>query len=157
MAPVNKAISWMLKRNPHPQKMMNSRHTLHLADRYSPFWEDEFTSQGVVYYRPPWWRPFNILLHNWHRGEGGRWHDHPRWSITICIKGSLVEHTPWGSRILRPGSVVFRSRKSIHRFDKPDDTETWTLFIVGRRNHSQNSYTITPFAGIKEPPPAGDE
>jgi len=145
---VVRLIAWMVRRAPPAQRMMNSDHSLHLADRYRPFWEDEFTRNSKVYFRPPWWRPLNILLHQWHRGEGETWHDHPRWSITICLKGSLVEHSPWKSRVLTPGSVVFRSRKAIHRFDKPDDRETWTLFIVGRRNHEQNAYRITPFSKI---------
>lgn len=95
--------------------------------------------------RPPFWRPFNAFVHCWrpeHKGE--EFHDHPRWSITICLKGSLIERTPWAEKTLTPGSVVIRSRKAIHAFRVPPETrgKTWTLFIVGRRNHRQNRYSI---------------
>jgi hypothetical protein len=45
-----------------------------------------------------------------------------------------------------PGSIVFRSRKAIHAFRVPRETrgKSWTLFIVGRRNHPQNQYLIRP-------------
>lgn len=109
--------------------------------RIAPFWPDEWSGED----RPPWWRPFNILLHEWKNGEADAFHDHPRWSITVCLKGKIIEKTPWGQRLLRPGSIVIRSRKFIHAFEMPEDAgETWTLFIVGRRNHLQNSYAITP-------------
>lgn len=112
---------------------------VHLFNRYAPFWPDEWFGN-----RPPWWRPFNILVHNWKHGENEAFHDHPRWSITICLKGKIIERTPWADRLLTPGSIVIRTRKFIHAFDLPDDAgDTWTLFIVGRRNHTQNSYVIT--------------
>ena len=120
--------------------------------RFTPFWPDEWISvkDGVRkhYNRPPWWRPFNVLLHQWcptdETGEG--MHDHPRWSITICLRGRMIEHTPWGDNVLTPGSVVIRSRKYIHSFSIPKgySGKTWTLFIVGRRNHAQNTYVVTP-------------
>lgn len=120
--------------------------------RMAPFWQDEWVSvkDGVRkhYYRPPWWRPFNALLHNWRPEPGTRegWHDHPRWSITVCLRGRMIEHTPWGDHVLTPGSIMIRSRKAIHAFSIPDgySGKTWTLFIVGRRNHRQNSYVVTP-------------
>lgn len=95
--------------------------------------------------RPPWYRPFNAFLHCWrptHNGE--EFHDHPRWSITVCLRGKLIERTPWGERTLTPGSIVIRSRKAIHAFSVPHGYRgrTWTLFIVGRRNHRQNRYSI---------------
>ncbi len=72
-------------------------------------------------------------------------HDHPRWSITICLRGRLIEHTPWGAHVLSPGVIVVRSRKAIHEFEVPIGFrgKTWTLFIVGRRNYRQNTYRIT--------------
>jgi hypothetical protein len=145
----HRLINWMVARQPHPQRLMNSDHSAQIAERYRPFWEDEWTHNGKTNHRPPWWRPFNILLHRWIIGndESG-WHDHPRWSITILLKGRLIERTPWGDRALKPGSIVFRPRKAIHRFDKPDGEDAWTLFIVGRRNHEQNAYTVTPFSKI---------
>lgn len=96
----------------------------------------------------PWWMPFNAFLHHWAPEGGTRegFHDHPRWSITICLAGQIIERTPWGERLLRPGSVVIRSRKAIHAFEVPQgfEGETWTLFIVGRRKFRQNTFVITP-------------
>jgi hypothetical protein len=116
--------------------------------RHELFWPDEWISgNGKRYNRPPWWRPFNAFLHKWcptdDTGEG--MHDHPRWSITICLRGRMIEHTPWGDNHLKPGSVVLRSRKYIHSFSIPKgySGKTWTLFIVGRRNHRQNTYVVT--------------
>lgn len=116
--------------------------------RHEPFWPDEYINkEGVHRHRPPWWRPFNALLHVWKPLAGTResMHDHPRWSITVCLRGKMIEHTPWGDNVLTPGSVVFRSRKYIHAFSIPEgfSGKTWTLFIVGRRNHRQNTYVVT--------------
>lgn len=117
--------------------------------RHEVFWPDEWVSStGKRYNRPPWWRPFNAFLHWWKPIDGTRegWHDHPRWSITICLRGRMIEHTPWGDHVLSPGSIMVRSRKAIHAFSIPDgySGKTWTLFIVGRRNHRQNTYVVTP-------------
>lgn len=114
---------------------------VHLFDRWAPFWPDEAWGR----HRAPWWRPFNVLLHRWHHGEADAFHDHPRWSITICLKGQIVERTPWAERVLRPGSIVLRGRKFIHAFRLPEgQQEVWTVFIVGRRNHEQNSFVVSP-------------
>lgn len=117
--------------------------------RHEVFARDEWINgDGKHYNRQPWWRPFNALLHWWNAEEGTRegWHDHPRWSITIVLRGRLIEHTPWGDKSLSVGSMVFRTRKAIHAFSIPAGYagKTWTLFIVGRRNHKQNSYTVVP-------------
>lgn len=117
--------------------------------RYTPFWPDEWiNSDGKHYSRPPWYRPFNILLHRWCPSDelGEQMHDHPRWSVTLCLRGKMIEHTPWGDNVLTAGSIVVRSRKYIHAFSIPKgySGKTWTLFIVGRRNHAQNTYVVTP-------------
>jgi hypothetical protein len=127
--------------------------------RYAPFWPDEHhyvpldqqqlppdqqTKKRA--HRPPWWRPFNILFHLWDPQPGYEedMHDHPRWSITVCLRGRIIERTPWGERLLTPGSVVVRSRKAIHGFVVPEGYggKTWTMFIVGRRNYPQNTYVV---------------
>jgi hypothetical protein len=98
-------------------------------------------------YALPWWLPCNVLLHRWEPEPGSKedFHDHPRWSVTICIKGKIIERTPWGERTLKPGSIVVRSHKAIHSFEVPDgySGNTWTLFIVGRRKYRQNTYQVT--------------
>lgn len=118
-----------------------------VATRYAPFWKDEFQGgDDKIHDKLPWWRPFNILLHNWRcHDDGYDMHDHPRWSITICLRGRLIEKTPWKETVLTPGKIVFRSTKYIHGFkvDKKDSCKTWTLFIVGRRKKCQNTYVVT--------------
>lgn len=139
-------LEWIAsKSDPQPVVTFDGRH---LFDRFAPLWPDEWIQQGKHHFRPPWWRPFNILLHRWNLAEGvaEEMHDHPRWSVTICLAGRIVEVTPWGERLLKPGSIVIRSRKAIHAFRAPDGYagEVWTLFLVGRRNHPQNTYAVTP-------------
>jgi hypothetical protein len=143
---IERFTDWAVGRS-HPQEVV-SFDGKHGFNRYAFLWLDEFTDgSGRRHFRPPWWRPFNILLHHWNPepGYSEEMHDHPRWSISICIAGKLIEHTPWGDRTLTPGSVVIRSRKAIHGFSIPDgySGKTWTLFIVGRRNHAQNTYAVT--------------
>lgn len=123
-----------------------------LFKRFAFLWPDEIVRKDKDgrpnWYRPPWWRPFNAFLHCWRPEPGSQegFHDHPRWSITVCLQGKIIERTPWGDRTLTPGSIVIRSRKAIHAFQVPDGYagRTWTLFVVGRRNHRQNTYVITP-------------
>lgn len=113
---------------------------------------EEFVDREQKHWnRPPWWRPFNAFIHQWrptHNREG--MHDHPRWSITVCLRGKIVEHTPWWSKELRPGSIVIRSRKAIHAFEIPEgySGKTWTLFIVGPRDHPQNTYVVERRTGV---------
>jgi len=148
---VSRFIAWAQARESHPLRVVTHEDSRLLLLRYQPFWPDEWvTASGEHYDRPPWWRPFNILLHHWQADHREEMHDHPRWSATIVLKGSLIEHTPWGSRTLTPGSVVIRSRKAIHAFEMVPGEAPWTLFIVGRRNHKQNGFLVMPF-GSKRP------
>jgi hypothetical protein len=111
------------------------------------WWDDHRDSYPERPNKLPWWLPFNMFVHNWapQKGFEEDFHDHPRWSITICLKGRIIERTPWGSRLLKPGSIVIRSRKSIHGFalDPTYEGEIFTLFIVGRRVARQNTYEVT--------------
>lgn len=119
-----------------------------LARRYMPLFRDEVQrGDGTIHNALPWWAPCNVLLHHWlHHDDGNELHDHPRWSISICLKGRLVEKTPHGERVLRPWRPVFRSARAIHGFrvERQDSARTWTLFIVGRRRKAQHTYVITP-------------
>lgn len=136
----------------------------HLFDRYEFMrwdewpdgWIDEHKAECKCRFCPvckkgwrprqlPWWLPFNAFLHHWNPEKGAteEFHDHPRWSITICLKGSIVEVTPWGERELCPGSIVLRRRTAIHKFRLTGGaTDVWTLFIVGRRKVRQNTYRV---------------
>lgn len=153
-AATTRLILWLMRRNPHPQRVVTHDDGTLLFHRYQPLWPDEFWSARAerMFNRLPWWRPFNILLHRWVGAHRQAMHDHPRWSVTICLRGSVVEHTPWRSRVLRPGSIVIRSHRYIHAFELPPGArgKTWTLFIVGRRRHQQNGFSVAPFG-----PPTG--
>lgn len=138
-------ITWAIRRDTTPQRVVTFKGDL-LFKRYAPLWRDERWHKGREAWinRLPWWRPINAFVHRWISSEGSDFHDHPRWSITVVLRGNLIERTPWDTRVLRPGSIVIRSRKYIHAFEIPEGCagKTWTLFIVGRRKYEQNSYVI---------------
>jgi len=160
---IDRFIQWAVKRAPHVQPVATFQGQP-LFDRYEFLRHDEWPDSWVDKHkdkcgcpfckvddqRPfalPWWMPFNAFVHHWKLGPDTpeSFHDHPRWSITVCLKGRIIERTPWGERLLRPGSVVVRSRKAIHAFEVPKDSgDVWTLFIVGRRRHRQNSFEVIP-------------
>src|SRR3546814_6291073 len=104
---IYRVIAWVEKRDPNPLCVVRHEDRAHLLNRYQPFWQVEWIGKdGKHYNRPPWWRPFNILLHEWVATNNEEMHDHPRWSVTVVLRGQLIEHTPWGSRTLTPGSIV---------------------------------------------------
>lgn len=117
-----------------------------VARRYFPFFDDEIQRRdNAIYRKLPWYAPFNAVLHGWVAHDDEQMHDHPRRSVTIVLKGELIEKTPWGDKRLRPGSIVFRSPKYIHGFrvEPQHSARTWTLFLVGRRAYPQNTYVVT--------------
>jgi hypothetical protein len=124
------------------------RYCFFRRDEWPDSWWDPVREQYPE--RPnklPWWLPLNMFIHEWkpENGIDEDLHDHPRWSITVMLKGRIVERSPWGNRTLSPGSIVFRSRKSIHGFslDPTYEGEIYTLFIVGRRLFRQSTYEVT--------------
>ena len=80
---------------------------------------------------------FNVYYHRILRDDDERaLHDHPWASFSICTKGRLIEVTPDGERMIRPGDCVLRSPDAAHRLKlatgprgKPEPAET--LFITG--------------------------
>jgi len=114
---------------------------------YKPIDSSKWTGRPQQpYFRPPFWRPFNMFFNCWWRDAKEEYHDHTRWTFTLVLQGALIEHTPWGVRYLGPGAMVFRSHKYIHAVQvyPPYRGKTWTLFIVGPRNHKQNTYSVRP-------------
>lgn len=138
-------VVWLKRRTKYHQDVVNGE-DIAMIRRYAPFWPDESIGEkGNVYNKLPWWRPFNILLHAWNVGQDEIMHDHPRWTITICLKGTMIERTPWQTKTLTPGCFVIRSRKYIHGITiPPQPGKVWTLFIVGPRKYKQNWFKVVP-------------
>lgn len=84
-------------------------------------------------------------LHNILRDDDDRaLHDHPWSSLSVLLKGRLVEvYAPLGTdkrdshtfarRKLNPGDVVKRSADFAHRLELDGPNSAWTLFMVGPR------------------------
>lgn len=77
------------------------------------------------------WFPFNIFLHNFHKGDPDDLHDHPWPFVTIILKGGYWEHTPERKYWRSAGTVRFASSSQLHRVELCPDTDVWTLFIPG--------------------------
>ena len=78
------------------------------------------------------WFPFNIFLHNFHKGDPDDLHDHPWPYCTIILKGGYWEHQKAGKRKWRaPGTIRLAGSRSLHRIELEPGVDTWTLFIPG--------------------------
>jgi hypothetical protein len=77
-------------------------------------------------------RWFNIYLHNMLRDDDDRaLHDHPWASLSLCLKGSLVEVLSGGRRRkIDRGRIVYRGPSFAHRLEVPAGG-AWTLFLTG--------------------------
>tara|TARA_B110000977_G_scaffold2808_1_gene3832 strand:+ start:1286 stop:1714 length:429 start_codon:yes stop_codon:yes gene_type:complete len=75
--------------------------------------------------------PFNIFLHNFHKGDPDDLHDHPWPFITFILKGGYWEHTPTGRYWRAPGTVRFARSGQLHRVELEPGVDVWTLFIPG--------------------------
>lgn len=94
------------------------------------------------HYMDRWWviprnKIFNIYLHHIRHSDDDRaLHDHPWWSLSLCLAGFMVEYYKKGEYINRrgvwQGDVVFRNGSFAHRLEIPEDGKgAWTLFITG--------------------------
>jgi len=78
------------------------------------------------------WFPFNIFLHNFHKGDPDDLHDHPWPYCTIILKGGYWEHLATGERKWRsPGQGRIAGSRSLHRIELEPGVDCWTLFIPG--------------------------
>lgn len=94
------------------------------------------------YFLIPRNRWFNVYLHKFSGSDDGRaLHDHPWWSVSVLLKGSLWEVTPQPGHKhfnqfhrIRRFIPRFRRPTALHRIVKPARPEpAWTLFITGPR------------------------
>lgn len=103
-------------------------------------------------YMRRWWiiprnKTFNIYLHNMlHDDDDRAPHDHPWWSISLCLKGHIREHQLirkeptltadgkshhiYAVHDIFKGMWKYRSLTYTHRLELPEG-EAWTLFITG--------------------------
>ena len=82
-------------------------------------------------------RFFNIYHHLIKRSDDDRaLHDHPWWSLSIVLDGSMLEVLSGDrsvTRMLRQGDIIFRLASSAHRLEIRDGSFCKTLFITGPR------------------------
>ena len=82
-------------------------------------------------------RLFNVYHHVIKRSDDDRaLHDHPWWSLSIVLDGSMLEVLSADrsvTRLLRQGDIVLRRASSAHRLEIRDGGFCKTLFITGPR------------------------
>lgn len=85
-------------------------------------------------------RVCNVYLHVFLGDDpGDDMHDHPWWSLSLMLRGSLFEHRPDGCVIRATGDVVFRGAATLHRLERMRPVSMRrakppvSLFITGPR------------------------
>jgi hypothetical protein len=74
----------------------------------------------------------NVYLHEILRSDDDRaLHDHPWQNTSVLLVGSYVEHTPEGSFVREPGSIVHRQATDCHRLEVNRGARVVSLFITG--------------------------
>lgn len=76
----------------------------------------------------------NIYLHQYVGNDDDRaLHDHPWWSFSLMLHGSLLEFDADGVREIVEGESRFRTARYAHRLMLSRDWQAITLFITGPR------------------------
>ena len=109
-----------------------------IMDRQS---DEPLLTRYYLFLKDRSWFPFNIFLHNFHKGDPGDVHDHPWPYATIVLKGGYYEWVPtfddqgkmFGEicRWRGPGHFRFCSADSFHRIELDPNVDCWTLFMPG--------------------------
>lgn len=106
-------------------------------------------------YMRRWWiiprnRWFNIYMHHMlHDDDDRAPHDHPWWSLSLCLRGVIKEHQMFYREVpipeseldvrvfqhftvnwIKKGQWKFRDKNYVHRLELPFG-DAWTLFITG--------------------------
>jgi hypothetical protein len=102
-----------------------------IPDRASS--EPYLTRYYLLFRNRPSWFPFNVFLHNFHKGDPDDLHDHPWPYFTLILRGGYWEYTPAGRFWRGPGHFRFCSARSLHRIELEPGVDTWTLFVPGLR------------------------
>lgn len=91
----------------------------------------------IRWYVIPRNRFFNIYLHKIVRDDDDRaLHDHPWWSISLLLKGPLIEVDNSGSHLYDTWKIRIRKASYAHRLIIPSWVKlrkeaVWTLFFTG--------------------------
>lgn len=100
-----------------------------IMDRYH---NEPYLTRYYLFLKERKWFPFNVFLHNFHKGDLDDLHDHPWPYCTIILRGGYWEHGPNGSRRwCSAGSIRCAGSRSLHRIELEPGVDTWTLFIPG--------------------------
>ena len=97
---------------------------------------DEIIGDGPVIYMRRWYaiprnRFLNVYLHRFTRSDDDRvLHDHPWASLSLLLRGALLEHTAEGERPVFPGEWRYRPAAQAHRIDLVSK-DAVTIFITG--------------------------
>ena len=155
-----------------------------LADwimKHRPSREPDFLigPEGDPYMRRWWVIPrnkwFKIYLHHMRHDDDDRAaHDHPWWSMSLCLDGCILEHEmlqegdkriplavhdehdrPWWSNVIIKGMWKWRGSSYIHRLELPYG-DAWTLFMTGPRIKSWGFFCPKGFVHWKEFTDPGD-
>lgn len=99
-----------------------------ILDRES---NEPYLTRYYLFLKDRKWFPFNVFLHNFHKGDLDDLHDHPWPYFTIILRGGYWEHTPRGRFWRAPGHFRFQTPRSLHRIELEPGVSAWTLFIPG--------------------------
>lgn len=99
-----------------------------ILDRYS---NEPYLTRYYLLLKDRKWFPFNVFLHNFHKGDLDDLHDHPWPYFTVILKGGYWEHTPSGKHWRSPGHFRFATPRSLHRIELAPNTNVWTMFVPG--------------------------
>jgi len=91
---------------------------------------------------------FNVYLHKFVGNDDSRgYHDHPWYSVSLLLKGRLIEHRRQNIARSIPWLIpVFRSAKFAHRLQIYKGP-VWTLFITGPNYRTWGFYIDTDYMG----------
>lgn len=99
-----------------------------IMDRYC---NEPYLTRYYLFLKDRKWFPFNIFLHNFHKGDLDDLHDHPWPYFTLILRGGYWEHTVSGKHWRSPGHFRISTPRSLHRIELEPNTDVWTLFIPG--------------------------
>lgn len=85
------------------------------------------------------WKIFSIKVHNILLSDPSCPHDHPWAFITLLLRGSYTEHTPYGTKTYGAGRILYRRADHVHRLEinKP----VWSFVITFKKTRTWGFYT----------------